>query len=85
MRPPSPVYDTVAEIEGMPRCRARVVRKGPCFVCLEKADGTTIFVGSPSSSTEVVNFVSSLEEGQSCLLPAAFMRYREPMGRVQPR
>lgn len=68
-----PVYETAEQIKAMPRCKARVVERGPCYVHLETADGKGFYLGSPGSNGDVIRFVAVLNEGQYCEFPHALV------------
>jgi hypothetical protein len=84
-------YPTAQDIAAMPPCKATVIVAAPCYCMFRKApsDGdngaaaaTTpaneIFViGDPGSKPLVWHFLRTLEDGQTCDLPAAFLAYQK--------
>jgi hypothetical protein len=73
--PAAPNYESVAQIKAMPACVAKVMEVGPCYAECKTADGKTLFLGSPAAPREVVRFIRTLKEGQTCQLPEAFVAY----------
>ena len=68
------------EIKDIPRCEGTVVEKVPCAAVIKTADGQFLHIGSPGATADVAGFVTSLEEGQTCALPGAFLEYQKRRG-----
>jgi hypothetical protein len=79
---PDPVYDTAAQIQAMPPCKALVVERGPCFVHLTTADGNGFFIGSPAAGAEVVQFLGELKDGQTYNFPDTYQEYQQERART---
>jgi hypothetical protein len=80
-------YPTAQDIAAMPPCKATVIVAAPCYCMFRKtpsdsaaatATANEIFViGDPGSKPLVWRFLSTLEHGQTCDLPAAFLAYQK--------
>ena len=70
-------YDNDAQLLAMPSCQATVVRIFPCGASLVTEDGRGLSIGGPGAAGEVVGFVQTLEEGQTYVLPDAFLNHQK--------
>jgi hypothetical protein len=77
-------YPTAQDIAAMPPCKATVIVAAPCYSMFRKAPSDNgaasneIFViGDPGSKPLVWHFLRTLEDGQTCDLPAAFLAYQK--------
>jgi hypothetical protein len=83
-------YPTAQDIAAIPPCKATVIVAAPCYCMFRKAPSAggggaaaaatsnEIFViGDPGSKPLVWRFLSTLEDGQTCDLPAAFLAYQK--------
>ena len=59
----------------MPSCHATVEATAACYACFKTDDGRQLCIGSPGCAPEVLGFVQTLEKGNACFLPDAFMDY----------
>jgi hypothetical protein len=71
----APQYVTAQEITAMAPCRARLVSRTPCSSYFRTADGKWFGIGDPGSGPQISQFIWSLEDGQTCKFPDAFLRY----------
>jgi len=74
---PRGVYATAEEIRAMPPCKAVVVLKEPCSVCVKMANGRWFHIGSPGSQPDVGGFLDMLRVGQTYEFPDAFVKYQK--------
>ena len=65
------------QLAAMPRCRATVLEKWPCFAVLRTTDGVRFMVGAPDATPEVLSFVGTLQEGRTYMFPDAFEEHRK--------
>jgi hypothetical protein len=72
-----PVYDTVEKLHAMPRCKAVVVERGPCYVQLRTAQGEVFLIGSPAASLDLVQFLNELKETETYKFPETFQKYQD--------
>jgi hypothetical protein len=82
---PKPLaFDTVEEITAMPSHRATVKSRTPCSVDLATAEGSSIHLGSPKAPAEVIQFLVTLQGGQTYDLPDAFIAFQafQPLERT---
>ncbi len=73
---PDPVYDTAERIEAMPRSKAVVAERGPCYVRLRTADGTSFLIGSPAAGPDFAQFLELLVDGQTYEFPETFQKFQ---------
>ncbi len=72
-----PTYETAAQIKAMPPCQATVECVGARDACLTTADGRMFFIGSPAAPPEVLQFLRTLNDGQTYEFPAAFLAHQK--------
>lgn len=70
-------YDTAERIMAMPRCKAEVEETFSCCVLMRTAEGSRIWIGSPATTAEVLEFLPILQEGVTYTFPDAFLTRRE--------
>jgi hypothetical protein len=75
-------YEYAAQVLAMPSCAAKVEEIAPCYARLSSEDGRVLYIGSPGASPEVVAFIQTLQKGQTCFLPDAFMEYQKKQEKV---
>jgi len=81
---PGPIYETAEQIKAMPPCKAQVVQRAPCFVCLKTTDGKGFHLGSPGSKADVGRFLGVLKDGQRYDFPDAFLEYQKNQPGTEP-
>jgi hypothetical protein len=77
-----PVYDTAERIRAMPACEAVVVERGPCYIRLRTANGSSFLIGSPAAGKDVVQFLYLLKDGWIYKFPETFQKYEEQRART---
>lgn len=70
-------YDTAERILAMPRCKAKVEETFSCCVLMRTAEGRRIWIGSPATTAEVLEFLPLLQAGETYTFPEAFLTWRE--------
>lgn len=70
-------YDTAERIAAMSRCEAEVEETFSCCVRMRTSDGSRIWIGSPATTSEVLNFLPTLEAGRNYTFPDAFLDWQE--------
>jgi hypothetical protein len=68
-------YNTAEAIKAIPACKATVKVQAPCYNVFTATDGTVLVIGDPGSDGDVAGFLHSLEKGQTCELPDAFLEF----------
>jgi hypothetical protein len=74
---PAPIYENAEQIAAMPPCKAKVVERAPCGLYLTTTEGNGLYLGSPGSNAHVHRFLETLKDGQTYVLPDAFLQYQK--------
>ena len=70
-------YDTAERVSAMRRCEAEVEEIFSCCVRMRLSDGSRIWIGSPATTSEVLSFLPTLEEGRNYTFPDAFLAWQD--------
>src|SRR5262245_1487722 len=67
-----PTTVTAAQIKAMPHCKVTVEENSVCYSVFKTTDGQQFSIGGPSARQEVVQFLQTLTNGQTCEFPTVF-------------
>ena len=62
------------QVDGLPQMRVTVVAIQPCRLFLKTTDGRYLCIGGPASRFGIWNFLKTVKEGQTFLLPEEFSK-----------
>jgi hypothetical protein len=80
----APQYGTAKEIAAMARCTGTLAARSPCSSIFSTADGKWFGIGDPGSGEQVSQFIWSLNDGDTCTFPDAFLNYQKQHQNEQP-
>jgi hypothetical protein len=72
-----PRYETAEQLLGLPASVLKEAHNDTCVENFKDSSGNQFSIGGPGASSEVANFIQSLEDGKTYSLPAAFIEYQK--------